>query len=495
MNDFSLLLPEFLLTGLAFIVLGVDLFLVERDKRYLPWVSSTGIVTILLITMVLAENGQLYDGTLIFDDYTKVFRVFFLVSGLIVVLMSRDYVKTHLKYQGEYYAILVFTIVAAMLLASSAELLTAYISLELLSFGLYVLVAYDRYNPKSNEGSLKYILLGAFSSALILFGISQIYGLTGSTRFDEISYVLSNTLELPAGLMVGLVLVMAGLGFKLAAVPFHMWAPDAYEGAPLPVTAWLAVGSKAASIALVMRFFAQALMPSISEWQYIVIVMSVLTMLVGNLSALVQKNIKRLLAYSSVGHVGYILMGIAALGSIGDDGSMQTLLSHLVSNGLMFHVVAYGITTLAAFLCLTVVHKHNCEEDISSLAGLSKTQPLVSLVLVSSLFSLAGLPVFIGFTSKFYLFNAVGAQGLLWVVAIAIIASLISLYYYLMVARQLYIEEPKLGASVPVSLFTKVLLVSVLILIVVGGVYPSPLMEVIQSATDAVISGSLVKSA
>lgn len=495
MNDFSLLLPEFFLTGLAFIVLGVDLFLSERYKHYLPWVASAGIAIILLTTVWLAENGQLYDRVLIFDDYTRAFRAFFLIAGLIVVLMSRDYVKTHLSYQGEYYAILIFTIVAAMLLASSGELLTAYISIELLSFGLYVLVSYDRYNPKSNEGGLKYILLGAFSSALILFGISQVYGLTGTTRFDEISSVLLNTLELAPGLMVGLVLIIAGLGFKLAAVPFHMWAPDAYEGAPLPVTAWLAVGSKAASIALVMRFFIQALMPAISEWQYIIIVMSVLTMLIGNFSALVQKNIKRLLAYSSVGHVGYILMGVAALGSVGDDGSVTTVLSHLVSNGLLFHVVAYGITTLAAFLCLTVVYKRNDIEDISSLAGLSKTHPLVSLVLVSSLFSLAGLPVFIGFTSKFYLFNAVGAQGLLWVVAIAIVTSLISLYYYLMVARQLYIEEPKVGASVPVSLFTKVLLISVLILMVLGGVYPSPLMEVIQSATDAVVSGSLVKFA
>ena len=274
-----------------------------------------------------------------------------------------------------------------------------------------------------------------------------------------------------------------------------MWAPDAYEGAPLPVTAWLAVGSKAASISLVMRFFIQALMPAISEWQYIIIVMSVLTMLIGNFSALVQKNIKRLLAYSGVGHVGYLLMGVAALGPVGDDGSVTTVLSHLVSNGLLFHVIAYGITTLAAFLCLSVVHKRNYKEDISNLAGLSKTHLLVSSVLVSSLFSLAGLPVFIGFTSKVYLFNAVGAQGLLWVVAIAIVTSLISLYYYLMVARQLYIEDPKVGASVPVSLFTKVLLISVLILMVLGGVCPSPLMEVIQPATDAVVSGSLVKFA
>ena len=227
MNDLSLLIPEFLVAGLAFLVLGVDLFLKEEQKHNLAWLTAFCLVGILLFTALNIRTGQLYDGLLVFDNYTAFFRVMFLAVSTVVVLMSRDYVKAYIGYPGEYYGILVFTVTGAMLLASSAELLTAYISLELLSFGLYVLVSFDRYNPKSNEGGTKYILLGAFSSALILFGISQIYGLLGTTRFEEIGYELMAFSDPSMGLVIGFVLLISGLGFKLAIVPFHMWAPDA----------------------------------------------------------------------------------------------------------------------------------------------------------------------------------------------------------------------------------------------------------------------------
>ena len=440
-NNFLLLVPEFIVTGLAFVVLTLDLFLPERRKWVLPFVAVAGLAVALVVSLAYlwGVTDSLYDGVVRIDGYALFFKAFFIALGGVVVLVSVDFVRRNLEHPGEYYGILLFTVVAMMLLAASGELLTAYISLELLSFGLYVLVAYDRYNPKSNEGATKYILLGAFSSALLLFGISQVYGLLGTTRFDEISRALVAADALSPGLILGIALIVAGLGFKVAAVPFHMWAPDAYEGAPIPITAHLAVGSKAAAFALVLRLFAEAFMPIVEQWQILLIALAVITMLLGNLVALAQRNLKRLLAYSSVGQVGYLLMGVAALAKIGDGGTSIEL-SHLASNGIMLHLVAYAVTNMAAFLCLAAVFNITGRDDIAGMAGVARRAPLVGMVFAVSLFSLAGLPIFVGFTSKFYLFNAAATQGLLWVAGVAIFASLISLYYYLMVVRQLYIE-------------------------------------------------------
>ena len=483
-NNFLLLAPEFIVTGLAFVVLTLDLFLPERRKWALPFVAVAGLAVALVVSLAYlwGVSDSLYGGVIRVDGYALFFKAFFIALGGVVILVSVDFVRRNLENPGEYYGILLFTVVAMMLLAASGELLTAYISLELLSFGLYVLVAYDRYNPKSNEGATKYILLGAFSSALLLFGMSQVYGLLGTTRFDEISRALAAADSLSPGLILGIALIVAGLGFKVAAVPFHMWAPDAYEGAPIPITAHLAVGSKAAAFALVLRLFAEAFMPIAEQWQVLLIALAVITMLLGNLVALAQRNLKRLLAYSSVGQVGYLLMGVAALAAMGD-GSLE--LSHLASNGIMLHLVAYAVTNMAAFLCLAAVFNITGRDDIAGMAGVARRAPVVGLVFAVSLFSLAGLPIFVGFTSKFYLFNAAAAQGLLWVAGVAIFASLISLYYYLMVVRQLYIEPAGESVSIPVPRLTLGVLGALFAGMIVLGVYPAPLMRAIQHASDA----------
>ena len=489
-NDFTLLLPEFLVTGLAFLVLSVDFVLRSERKHLLAYLAVAGLLGVLAFTLIDQRDteGSLYGGIIVVDGYTLFFKGFFLVLGVVVVLTSLDFVRRHLSHQGEYYGILLFTVVAMMLLAASAELLTAYISLELLSFGLYVLVSYDRYNPKSNEGGTKYILLGAFSSALLLFGISQVYGLLGTTRFDGISEALATTSEISPGVLVGLVLIIAGLGFKVAAVPFHMWAPDAYEGAPIPVTAYLAVGSKAAAFALVLRLFTEALLPAAADWQFVLAILAALTMVVGNMGALVQRNIKRLLAYSSIGHVGYLLVGVAALAAVGSDDRVSVQLSHLASNGVMLHLVAYGVTNMAAFLAVSAVYNITRKEDIADLAGLARRAPHLAAVLAVALFSLAGLPIFAGFTSKFYLFNAAATQGLLWLAGLAVFTSLISLYYYLNVVRQMYIESAEDMTPIPVPRLTTGVLTVLFMGIVFLGVYPAPLMDAIQHASDVIMS-------
>lgn len=494
MNDFTLLIPEFLISGLAILVLAIDFFLKNERKFVLPWVTFVGLIFVITVLMVGINNtGSLYGGILQFDQYSSLFRVVVLALGACLILMSRNYVNKYLSYPGEFYFLVVITVLGGMFLASSSELLTAYISLELMNFGLYVLVAYERYNHKSNESGIKYILLGAFSSAIILFGISQIYGLLGVTKFDDIGAQLLVISEMSPGLILGFALILAGIGFKVALVPFHMWAPDVYEGAPLPITAWLSVGSKIAIFAVFMRFVTEGAILVSSEWRLILILFAVLTMVVGNLGALAQSNLKRLLAYSSIGHVGYLFVGIAALVSVGDQDMLSTSTSHLASNGLMFHLLGYSVANLAVFFGVILVYNESNDDEITSLRGLSQRQPLVALVMTCSFFSLAGLPVFWGFTSKFYLFNTYAIQGLIWVVPIATVTSLISLYYYIKVIRQIYIENPINGVTaLPVPYLDRVLLVLFLVTIVIGGIYPALLLDFIQAATDILISGKLI---
>ena len=487
MNNFTLLMPEFLITGLAFLVLTVDFFLHADRKSLLAYLAVAGLIGILAFSLVFlwSKDASLYEGVIRVDVYALFFKAFFLVLGGFVILTSIDYVRKHLAYPGEYYGILLFSVLAMMLLAASGELLTAYISLELLSFSLYVLVSFNRYNPKSNEAGTKYILLGAFSSALLLYGISLVYGMLGTTGFDGIREALASAESLDPSVMAGLVLIIAGLGFKVAAVPFHMWAPDAYEGAPTPITAYLAVGSKVAAFALILRLFAEAFMPAIEDWQVIIAILAALTMTVGNLVALAQRNIKRLLAYSSIGQVGYLLLGIAALGHLTSDG--RIVASELASNGIILHLAGYSVTTMAAFLAIIAVFNITGKENIPDFAGMAKRAPFVAMALSISLFSLAGLPFFAGFTTKFYLFTAAATQGLLWLVGLAMLNSLISLYYYLVVIRQMYIQPAEDNTPIKVPKLTSGVLAALVLGIFLIGIYPGPLVKAIQSASSVII--------
>ncbi len=494
-NDFTLLLPEAFVTVLAILVLVADFFAPSERKHWLGYASALGLIGILAFTLLFlwGKDTVLYDGVIRIDDYALFFKGFFLVLGAVAILSSVEYVRRRLDHPGEYYGILLFTIVAAMFLASSGELLTAYISLELLSFSLYVLVAFDRYNERSNEAGTKYILLGALSSAFLLFGISQVFGHLGTTTFEGMSQALADIGTLSPGLLVGIVLIIAGMGFKVAAVPFHMWAPDVYEGAPTPITAYLAVGSKAAAFVLIMRLFGEGFLPAATEWQLIVVVLAVVTMVVGNLLAIAQSNIKRLLAYSSIGHAGYLLMGVAALTAF-SSGELSLDRSHLATNAIMLHIVAYGVTNMAAFLVVSTVSNSVGSESVSAFAGLGKRAPGLAMVMAVALFSLAGLPIFAGFTSKFYLFTATSAQGLLWLAGLAILMSLVSLYYYLMVIRQIYIEKTDDPSPIGVPRLTFGVLAVLFVGMIVVGIYPALFMDFIQSASDALFANEFALS-
>ena len=499
--NLDLLTPEFALAGLAFLVFAVDLVLPDHRKDLLAWLSIAGLLGLIGLSAVMlwGEEESLYDGLLAVDDYSLFFKIFFMGMGIFIILSSIDYVKQFLSNPGEFYGLLIFSILGMNMMAQSRELLTAYISLELLSFCLYVLASYARNSPRSNEGGLKYIIIGAFSSAILLYGISMVYSTLGVTRFEDISAALMSAGDVSPALWVGVALILVGLGFKLSAVPFHMWAPDVYEGSPYPITAYLAIASKAAAFALVLRLVAEGFVPASGrwdQWQLIVAVLSGVTMLVGNLVALAQRNVKRLMAYSSIGHVGFILAGVAAL-------SHDSLLA---SNGIMLYLVGYSVTNMVVFAGLIAFFNTTGREMISDFAGLADRQPFMAACIAIGLFSLGGMPIFAGFAIKFYLFTAVASEGFLWLAGLAIFTSLISLYYYLQVIRQMYIHptpEPGTGSSEPlpegeVSEASLAAAPSALILSVLAiglaavfwiGVYPTPLLQPIKAASRAILPG------
>lgn len=493
-DNLDLLTPEFALAGLAFLVFVLDLFLPEGRKRLLAFVSMAGLIALIVVSLVMLwdEDELLYDGLLAVDSFALFFKVFFIGMGIAIILTSMDFVENRLKHQGEFYGLLLFAILGMNVMAQSRELLTAYIALELLSFSLYVLVAYAKDSAKSNESALKYIIVGAVSSAILLYGVSMVYSTLGVTKFDEIAEGLARASEVSPALWVGVGLILVGLMFKVSAVPFHMWAPDVYEGAPYPVTTYLAIGSKAAAFALILRLVAEGFVPATErweQWQVVFAVLAALTMLVGNLLALAQKNLKRLMAYSSIGHVGFILAGVTAM-----TGS-----SDLASNGVMFYLVGYSITSLVVFAALISFFNMTGKEMITDLGGLADHQPFLAACLGMGLFSLAGLPIFAGFTMKFYLFTAVATEGYLWLAALAIFSSLIGLYYYLNVMRQIYIEPAIKGDDGGDLLEQHPALTrrpSLPLIVVLGsgsaamiwlGVYPKHLIEAIETASRAIM--------
>jgi NADH-quinone oxidoreductase subunit N len=472
-TNFTLLLPEFLIAGLGFLVLGVDLFLpTERKNRITATIAAVGMAAIFIFSFIFLWDRQdrLYDGIYMVDRYALIFKGLFLAIGVLVVLMSVEYVGKKMRHPGEYYALIVFSVLGAVMMAASGELLTAYISLELLSFSLYILVSMARGDKRSAEAGTKYIILGALSSAILLYGISILYTTMETTDFRFMAATLS--VNFKPSVIVGLSMVLAGFGFKAAMVPFHMWAPDVYEGAPTPITAHLAVLSKAAIFALILRFFAETLFLSLDQWQITMAIFAALTMTVGNLVALAQRNIKRLLAYSSIGQVGFLLVGVVALNAT-------------ASNAIILHLVGYSFTTLAVFMVVIAVENHTGKEEITDMAGLASRSPLSAMVMTAALFSLAGLPIFAGFITKFYLFTAAAEADLLWLVGLAVLNSVISLYYYLNIVRQMYIEVPADASPMRVPRLTRALLLVTFAGTVLVGIYPGPLVDIIDTATSA----------
>jgi len=482
--DWKLLAPEYILVAWAGGLIMLDLFwpagglarVGRLSKEALGYIAAAGALIATLVSLIWVDDTTNFGGLIDINDYTTLFRVFFGLVGVFACLASAKYVKDRLLHAGEYYAFILLAVVGANGMAAASELLTAYISLELLSFSLYVLTSYAKFDIRSNEGGLKYMLLGAFSSALLLYGISMIYGATGSTDYAAIGDALSgDTNDIDEALFLGLALIIAGLGFKVAAVPFHMWTPDAYEGAPLPVTALISAISKSAGFALFLKLFAEAFEPKIDDWRYFIAGLSVATMILGNLVAIQQSNIKRLLAYSSIGQVGYLLMGIAALSP--DSGS-----------ALVLHMMGYVVTNLAAFVCVIIYYNWTGKEEVKDFAGLAERAPYLAVCLSIALFSLAGMPLFAGFATKFILFQAAAQEDLLWLAGVAVTMSFVSLYYYLIIVKEMYLGQPEEPSRFP----TPWLEYGALTLLIAGvfliGLYPQPVFDAVETSTATIFA-------
>ncbi|MBU2009379.1 MAG: NADH-quinone oxidoreductase subunit N [Chloroflexi bacterium] len=472
--NWALALPEFSLAGAALVLIALDLLGLRRG--ILVGVSVGG----LLLSMALGgalwgeAGATAFSGMLVVDQFALFFKLFFPAVAILVVLASADYVGHFPRFQGEYYALILLSTLGMMFMAGTGELVSIYISLELTAVSLYVLAGFLK-DERSSEAGLKYLLLGAIASAVLLYGMALVFGLTGKTGLLEVAGALRGAEASPA-LYLGVVLLVAGLGFKIASVPFQMWVPDVYEGAPTPITAYLSVASKAAGFALVLRLFSSAFgAPSwlAQDWGMLFAVLAAITMTVGNFLALVQTNINRLLGYSSIAHAGYIMMGLAAVGLGGEA---------LGKSGVLFYLLAYGVTNLAAFIAVIAISERVGSDLIAGYSGMARRSPALALALAVGLVSLIGLPPTAGFVAKVYIFNSALQQGLAWLVVIAVLNSAVSAYYYLGVVKSMYLGQPSAGggvsASWPVSLALGLCSVGVLVM----GIFPTAFLRLAEAA-------------
>ena len=471
--NIHLLAPEISLCALAVVVILLDLFV--GRKWIVGAVSIAGLIVPAVFSIALwGTNETAFGGVLVIDHYSVFFKLFFLAVAALVLLSSTDYARRFAAFRGEYYAMLLLATTGMMLMASTRELISIYIALELTGISLYVLAGFLK-DSKSSEAGLKYLLLGAVSSAVLLYGMALVFGLTGTTHLQEIAAAISaeGLLNSPA-LLMGIVLLVAGFGFKIAAVPFQMWVPDVYEGAPTPVTAYLSVASKAAGFAVILRVFYEALGPASVDWSMVFAVLAAITMTVGNVVAIAQKNIKRMLGYSSIAQAGYLMIGLAAVSSTG-------------SSALVFFLGCYALTNLGAFIAIIAISDKIDSDEIADYSGMIRRAPLLALALALCLISLTGIPPTAGFMAKIYIFSAGVDSGLLWLVIIAVINSVISAFYYLRVVRVMFLGAPvsEERVSSPRSLQVALSLACLGVLLL--GIYPWLLLRVAETAASIFI--------
>ncbi|MDF2921244.1 MAG: proton-translocating NADH-quinone oxidoreductase, chain [Paenibacillaceae bacterium] len=467
--DFSVILVEVLLAALGIGLLVLGILVPKEQRKAFGYLAGFGLIGTLIASFTLyGANAELFNGIYVVDDFSVFFKQVFLAAAVLVVFSSFQYVE-RLDYRMEFYALVVFAALGASVMVSAGDLITMYTGLELMTISFFILTAFRKTEPKSSEAGLKYLILGAVSSAVLLYGLTIVYGIAGSTIFDEIAASLSGSSLEPA-LILGIVFLIAGFGFKISAVPFHMWSPDIYHGAPSPVTSLLSTGSKAAAFAVFVRVFLGALPDTRDTWVMLLAVIAAATMLFGNLAAIPQTNLKRMLAYSSVSQAGYILTGLVAANALG-------------VKGIAFYTMIYVFASTAAFAVVIAVSNALRSNEIKDFAGLSQRSPLAAAVLTVAMLSMAGIPPLAGFVGKFYLFSAVVDQGFLWLAVIGLVMSMVSVYYYLSVVKVMYLGEATDSSPIRLPAAMQGTLIVVLLLTLFFGIYPEPLSQLAESAS------------
>ena len=466
-------LPEIIIAAAACILLMVDLVTPKNRKNLIGYLAIAFIIVAGFYTYNLLGVKNTVMGDMYWvDGYGAFFKFILYIATIFTIMLSLNYINVEkMESKGEYYTLMLFSLCGMMIMASGADLLTIYLGIELMALPIYVLVGYLRDDKKSNEAAMKYIILGALSSGILLYGVSLIYGVTGTTNLVGISTALtgSDSVNMPVFLL-GVVLLTSGLCFKLAGFPFHIWAPDAYEGAPTSITAFMTVGAKAAGFAAAMRIFIEALMPAYNDWYLILTVVAVLSMGYGNIVAIMQTNIKRMLAYSSIGHAGYALLGIIA-------GSGEG------TAAVLFYMLVYAFMNMGVFGVIILMRKGTVTGDnINHYRGLAKKHRLLALVMLIFLFSLAGIPPTAGFMGKFFIFMTLINKGMITLAVYALLTSAIAAFFYIRIVMLMYMKEPEGEFDLSPSRAIYYVLGIAVIVVMVLGIYPGPIITLAQKA-------------
>jgi NADH-quinone oxidoreductase subunit N len=480
LSDFYYILPELVLTGGALLVLVADVLLPRRSGNALAWISLLVIgATAAALVPFVNTHVEVAHGLLAVDRFALFFKLIFLGSAAITILMSVRYLEIEGASPGEYYFLILCATLGMMIMAGGIDLITIFIGLETMAVSFYILAGFIKPNQRSNEAAVKYFLLGAFSLGILLYGMSLMYGLSGTTNLRVMATAFIGQ-ERDPRLVLAVILVVAGVGFKIAAVPFHMWAPDVYEGAPTPITAFLSVGSKAASFAMLIRIFLEGMPSMNADWRLLFWVLSAVTMTVGNVAALTQTNLKRMLAYSSIAHAGYLLIGVVA----GTERGVSAMLIYLA---------IYTFMQLGAFAVIILMRRRDVMGDeLKDFSGLAFRQPMAAFAMLMFMLSLGGIPPTAGFMGKFWLFGAAIDAGYYWLALIGVLNSAISLYYYVRIVVFMYLKKETTGSepvpSAPLAIVLGVAVVATLVL----GVYPRLLFQVAEaSARTLGVAGML----
>jgi len=488
--DLIAIVPELILVVAACVILLVEPFLKpgkpgeSTDRTAIVAIALAGLIGSLVFSLALVgQDRQAFAGMVVLNDWAVFFKALFAIGAALTVLMSSSYLEAHHRNLGEFYALLLFAVIGMDLMAAARDFILFYVALELMAVSSYLLAALFRNRARSNESALKYFLTGSFASAILLYGISLVYGLTGSTAYWTAGQALAGVgASGPGGSRVGVTLavflVAIGLAFKVSAAPFHMWTPDVYQGAPTPVAAFFSVGPKAAAFSVMMAAFIVAFPGSVEEWGILFVVLSIATMLVGNIYALVQTNVKRMLAYSSIAHAGYLLTGIGAMGWSGNS---------YPGKGVMLYLVAYTFMNLGAFGILAYLKAQmpgKFDYSLKQFAGLGRRSPWAAVLLSLFLLSLTGIPGTAGFIGKFYVFSGVVWADLWWLAVIGVILSAVSAYYYLRVIIYMFFREPEEDYAVrePISGGMAASLAVSAIATVIIGVVPAWLWDAVARA-------------
>jgi NADH-quinone oxidoreductase subunit N len=474
--------PEFVVIVIALSVLVLDLFIQRPYKSVLGWYSLVGVLIAAFMTVKLMPvHGAFFGGTFLLDPFATFFKLVFFVSCGLGILLSMKYLDIEDIHRGEYYALMLFATSGMMLMSSAGDLITLYLGLELMALSVYVLAGFIRHDSRSNEAGIKYLLLGAFSSGIMLYGMSLLYGLAGTTNLNGIMAFLGSADLANPVIFLAMVMLIVSFGFKVAAAPFHMWVPDVYEGAPTSVTAFMSAGPKVAGFAVLLRVFVYALEPVHAHASAVLAILAVLTMAVGNIMALSQTNIKRMLAYSSIAHAGYALVGLAA-------ATAQRATAADGAASVMLYVLIYAVMNMGAFGVVIMLRKSGLRgEEITDFAGLGKTNKTAALLMLIFLFSLTGIPPMAGFIGKFYIFKSAVQAGMLWLAIVGVLFSAISAYYYLRVIMLMYMYDAKEEFTPLRSpALALALAISVTVVLVIG-IHPTEVLEFARASVTGLL--------